>query len=298
MSRSLQRSSFFIILALIVISVALFYVVNTDQDNPNAAQQKLADLEKISGGRLGVYAINTANNHRILYRAAARFPMCSTNKMMGVAAILHKSQNDPNFLNQKIYYKKKDLVVYSPVTAEHVEDGMTIAELCAATLTTSDNTAINLLMKQIGGPKGVTAFARSIGDRRFRLDRWEPELNSALPGDIQDTSTPLAMATSLQRLGLESGLLNTQREQLQSWLKNNKTGDLRIRAGVPRNWIVGDKTGTCKFGTTNDIGILWPPNGLPIVLAIYFTQNEENAAPREDILASVTRIILSAMSDT
>ncbi|MBX9705509.1 MAG: class A beta-lactamase, partial [Gammaproteobacteria bacterium] len=165
-------------------------------------------------------------------------------------------------------------------------------------LTTSDNTAINLLMKQIGGPKGVTAFARSIGDRRFRLDRWEPELNSALPGDIQDTSTPLAMATSLQRLGLESGLLNTQREQLQSWLKNNKTGDLRIRAGVPRNWIVGDKTGTCKFGTTNDIGILWPPNGLPIVLAIYFTQNEENAAPREDILASVTRIILSAMSDT
>lgn len=293
MARSIQRSPFFITLALTVISVALFYVVSTDHDNPNVAQQKLADLEKLYGGRLGVYAINTVNNHRILYRAAARFPMCSTSKMMGVAAILHKSQNDPKFLNQRIHYNKEDLVVYSPVTADHVENGMTIAELCAATLTMSDNTAINLLMKQIGGPKGVTAFARSIGDRRFRLDRWEPELNSALPGDMQDTSTPLAMATSLQRLGLESGLLHAQREQLQFWLKNNKTGDLRIRAGVPQSWVVGDKTGTCKFGTTNDIGIIWPPNGLPIVLAIYFTQNEENAAPREDILASVTRIIMS-----
>ncbi|HEV7856030.1 MAG TPA: serine hydrolase, partial [Herminiimonas sp.] len=147
-----------------------------------------------------------------------------------------------------------------------------------------------------GGPEAVTAFARSIDDRIFRLERWEPELNSAVPGDPRDTSTPAAMERNLHRLALGNILAPHQRKQFVAWLKGNKTGDARIRAGVPKNWIVGDKTGTGSYGTTNDVGILWPASGAPIIAAIYFTQPDNpEAPPRDDVIASVTRILVGAL---
>jgi beta-lactamase class A len=153
-----------------------------------------------------VSAINTANHAEIQYRQNERFPFCSTSKVMGVAAILQESIERPNLLQQRIHYRQDDLVTYSPITEQHLRDGMTVAQLCEATLTTSDNTAMNLLMKILGGPKGVTAFARSIGNDSFRLDRWEPDLNNAIPNDLRDTTSPMAMRISLQRLVLGHGL--------------------------------------------------------------------------------------------
>ncbi len=284
-----------LLLTVILISFvsACMSVLARGSTDLTSIQNKLAALEASSGGRIGVSALNTATNTRIQYRAKERFPFCSTSKVIGVSAILKQSMTDSRLLQQKLTYKKEDLVAYSPITEKHLADGMTIFNLCAAAITQSDNTAMNLLIKKLGGLEAVTAFARSIGDNTFRLDRWEPKLNSAIPGDLRDTSTPAAMERSLQQLALSDALALPQRKQLQTWLKSNVTGNYRIRAGLPKAWIVGDKTGTGDYGTTNDIGIIWPPKRSPIVVAIYFTQNKKNAVKREDIIASVTHLLIS-----
>lgn len=259
----------------------------------NLLPQELAALESSSGGRIGISAINIANNSRIEYRGEERFPVCSTAKLMVVSAILKRSMINSHFLEQKVIYKKTDLAAgYSPITKKHLIDGMTISELCEAAIAYSDSTAMNILVKKLGGPKEITSFARSIGNNTFRLDRLEPKLNSAIPGDLRDTSTPAAMERSLQLLAFDKILAVPQQIKLKKWLKSNTTGNLRIRAGLPKDWIVGDKTGSGKYGTTNDIGIIWPPKCSPIIIAIYFTQTKKAAAPRDDVIATTTRIIL------
>jgi beta-lactamase class A len=274
-------------------------LASTQKIQPAFIQKKLVELETSSGGRLGISAINTGNNQHIKYRAEERFPFCSTFKMMGAAAILKKSMVDTHLLQQKVKYQKEDIVLWSPITEKHIADGMTISELAGAAVTQSDSTAINLLVRKLGGPAAITAFAYSIGDNTFRLDRWEPELNAAIPGDIRDTTTPAAMAKSLRTLVLGNVLAPSQREQLKAWLKDNATGNFRIRAGTPQGWIVGDKTGGGgSYGITNDIGIIWPPHCPPIVVTIYLAQNKKDAARREDILASATRLIISEFGRT
>lgn len=261
-------------------------------------QQKLASFEKMSGTRIGATAINTADNTYLQYRATQRFPLCSTFKVMVTAAILQKSMAERDFLQQRIYYKKQDFVYYSPVTEKHLTDGMTVAELSAAAMMMSDNTATNLLLKKLGGPQAVTAFARGIGDQIFRNDRFEPDMSSSIPGDIRDTSTPLAMASSLQRLVLGNNLGLIQRQQLQTWLIGNTTGDKLIRASVPQGWTVGDKSGAGNYGTRNDIAIIWPLHGAPIVMAIYTTQSKKEAESRDAVVAGVARILLDALAKT
>lgn len=188
------------------------------------------------------------------------------------------------------------MVDWSPVTEKNLASGMSISELCAATIMYSDNTAINLLMKKLGGPSAVTAFARSIGNSTFQLDNWEPELNSN-PNKLRDIATPEAMGNSLRRLALGNTLGLQQREQLLYWLKANTTGGAKIRAGVPKGWIVGDKTGTGgSYGVTNDIAIIWPPKASPIIMAIYFVTNDKNDTQHYDnVIASASRIIISSL---
>lgn len=258
---------------------------------PAAAATTLADLERDAGGRLGVCAIDTASGRVIEHRAGERFPFCSTFKAMLSAAVLAQSVERPGLLQQRVAYTKADLVNYSPVSEKHVGAGMTVAALCEAAIQYSDNSAANLLMKLIGGPSAVTAYARSIGDDAFRLDRWETELNTALPGDPRDTTTPAAMAASLRVLTLGDALPAAQRAQLVAWLRGNKVGDKRIRAGVPAGWAVGDKTGTGDYGTTNDAGVIWPTSRAPIVLAVYYTQTRADARAKDDVIASVARIV-------
>ncbi|HWV63326.1 MAG TPA: class A beta-lactamase [Oxalicibacterium sp.] len=259
-----------------------------------AAQDALEKLERSANGRLGIVAFDTGNGKSVEYRPGERFPFCSTFKTIAAAAILKRSEEQRELLGKRIGYTKQDTDAsgYAPITGKLVGKGMTVSELCAATLQYSDNAAVNLLMKELGGTAAVTAFARTVGDETFRLDRWEPELNSAVPGDLRDTTTPAAMVQTLQKLMLGNALGSLQREQLVFWMKKNRTGDARIRAGVPTDWIVADKTGTGSYGTTNDIGVLWPPGRAPIVVVLYFTQHEQAAKPRDDVIADATRTIV------
>jgi beta-lactamase class A len=282
-----------LLLAAVSMPIATVWTSWATQGNATvAAQAQFAKLERTLAGRLGVFALNTANGKQLSYHGDEYFPMCSTFKVILASAILKRSTQVDGLMQQRIKYQQSDLVTYSPITERHVEDGMTVTALCAAAIQYSDNTASNLLMKILGGPGAVTTFARSIGDLQFQLDRWETALNSAIPGDRRDTSTPNAMAISLQRLAFGDALEPRLQLQLRVWLQGNTTGATRIRAGVPADWQVGDKTGTGDYGTANDIGLLWPPRRSPVVVAIYTTQGEKDAKARNDVIASAARIIV------
>jgi beta-lactamase class A len=282
-----------LLLAAVSVPIAAVWTSWATQGNATvAAQAQLAKLEQTLAGRLGVFALNTANGKQLSYRGDEYFPMCSTFKVILASAILKRSIQIDGLMQQRIKYQQSDLVTYSPITKQHIDDGMTVAALCAAAIQYSDNTASNLLMTILGGPEAVTTFARAIGDRQFRLDRRETALNSSIPGDRRDTSTPNAMASSLQRLAFGDALEPRLQLQLRVWLQGNTTGATRIRAGVPADWQVGDKTGTGDYGTANDIGLLWPPRRSPVVVAIYTTQGEKDAKARNDVIASAARIVV------
>lgn len=261
-----------------------------------AAQTQLAALEQGAGGRLGVAAWRHGSAQRVAYRADERFPLASTFKAMLAAAVLARSVSQPGLLEQRVRYEKKELVSYSPITEKHLAEGMSVADLCAATLQYSDNSAANFLMRLLGGPQAVTAFARSIGNTLFQLERWETELNSAIPGEVRDTASPASMAHSLQQLLLEHSLPAVQRQQLDAWMRGNTTGDKRIRAGVPAGWQVADKTGSGAYGSVNDIGVAYPASGAPLVIAVYYTREQKNADTNEDIITAATRIATAALA--
>ena len=289
---------------LLIVFISISSAYASSNDVASSAQAKgtaqLAKLETTSGGRIGVYAIDTSNNISVKYRSYERFPFCSTGKVMVVAAILNKSMAESSLLQKQIKYNQKDIDKsgYAPVTKQHLATGMNINQLCVAAIEYSDNTAMNLLLDNLGGPQVVNAYASSIGDTSYSLNRREPELNTAIPGDLRDTTTPYAMANSLQTLVVGDKSVLAQRELLKTWLKANTTGDKRIRAGVPKNWTVGDKTGTGSYGTTNDIAVIWPEKCAPIVLAIYYTQNQKSATPRDEVIAAATKIAINELAKT
>jgi beta-lactamase class A len=253
----------------------------------------LADLERRHGGRLGVAILDTVGGRRINHRGEERFPMCSTFKWLAAAHVLARVDRGEEALDRRIGYDRDDLVPYSPVTERHVDDGMTVRELCDAAITLSDNTAANLLLASAGGPAGLTAFARSIGDTRTRLDRWETELNEAAPGDPRDTTTPAAMLHSMREVLLGDVLSAGSRTQLVDWLVANRTGDRRLRAGLPADWRVGDKTGTSGNGIANDVGIAWPPERGPLLVTAYYDGRGATPGQRDAVIADVGRIVAS-----
>ena len=264
----------------------------------DAAQMALTHLEASTQGRLGVAALNLSNGQRIEYRAHEFFPMGCTSKVMGVAAILNKAEQDKSFLQKRITYTEKDLTNWTPITKLHVTDGMTIRELSAAAISYSDNTAMNLLANELGGVQGINHFARLIHDRSFQLDHGWPKEAFAKPYSKQDASTPSAMRNSLQNIVFGKVLAEPERLLLIDWLKKNTTGDNRIRAGTPKDWVVGDKTGTgFYYGTTNDIAVIWPPNCAPIIVTLFYSGNSKDTPKRDDILASATKIIIHAFGE-
>jgi beta-lactamase class A len=270
------------------------------QDANAQANEQLAELERSSGGRLGVAAA-AAGGFALSYRSQEPFPMCSTFKFLLAAAFLKQSETQPALLAQALRYSKKDLIANSPVSQARLAAGqaaasLTVAELCAATIQVSDNTAANLLLNRLGGPQKFNAYLRSLGDQVSRLDRIEPQMSTAIPGDSRDTSSPLAMANNLQTLLLGSALAEPGRTQLRQWMLGTTTGDTRIRAGVPQGWAVANKTGTGSYGTINDVGMLYPPSGPPIALAIYLTQTKPDAPTRPEVIAAATRLVVQAMA--
>jgi beta-lactamase class A len=256
------------------------------------AQAAIMDLESRNGGRLGVLAVDTGTGRRISSRANERFSMCSTHKFITAAAVLAMVDRGALRLDQRVPYTRADLLSYAPITWKNVGAGsMTVDALCAAALEWSDNTAENLLLKLIGGPPGWTAYARSIGDTTSRLDRFEPELNTAIPGDPRDTTTPDAMVRNLHVVLLGSALTDGSRTRLETWMLDGKITGSLLHAGLPRGWRIADKSGSGDNGTRNDIGMILPPQGAPILAAVYYTQSTQPLASREKLLADTGRII-------
>jgi beta-lactamase class A len=266
-------------------------------DLTDKLSEAFARIEAESGGRLGIAVFDNETGMQTAYRGDERFPMCSTSKLMTVAAILKRIDTGKLATDRRIAFSAADLVPYSPVTERRVgADGMTIAELCQAAITVSDNTAANLLINELGGPAGVTNFARTIGDPVTRLDRIEPELNEAQPGDPRDTTSPLAIASNLRTVTRSGVLSDIAAGQLISWLLANKTGDARLRAGLPAKWRVGDKTGTGGNGTTNDVAVFWPPGRNAVYLSAYLTETSAPQAAREATLAAVARSVADVVT--
>ena len=236
------------------------------------ANKHLASIEAREGGRLGVFVRDTGTGATLERRADERFPMCSTFKLLASAAVLKRVDQGAERLDRTIAYGPSDLLEYAPIAKTHVaQGGMTLAEACAAAIDWSDNTAANLILQAIGGPAGFTQFARSLGDNVTRLDRNEPSLNTAIPGDERDTTSPRAMAEDMRRVLIGDALSEASRRQLTAWLIDDKVGDKRLRAGLPPSWRIGDKTGSGDRGTTNTIAIIWPPERAPIIAAVYYT---------------------------
>jgi beta-lactamase class A len=260
------------------------------------AAARIRELEPKSKGRLGVAMLDTSNGVRAVYRADEPFPMCSTFKFLAVAAVLSRVDDGTERLDRRIPFGRADLLDYAPVTTLRVaEGGMPVADLCSAAITVSDNTAANLLLNTIGGPAGLTAYLRGLGDSVTRLDRTEPDLNEARPNDPRDTTSPNAMLRDLQQILLGDVLLARSRARLADWLAGGTVGATRFRAGVPENWKVGEKTGSGASGTSNDIGIIWPPERKPILAAAFLTESSAPAEVRDKVLAEVARIAAEAL---
>jgi beta-lactamase class A len=293
-----MKKSFIIyqILLIVVLSVSSDAIAATKM---SSVQQQLSEFEATSDGRLGISAIDTSNNRQIQYRGNESFPMGCTSKVIGVAAILKESMKNNRLLQEKIHYTKSDLTNWTPITEKHLAEGMTVEALSAAAISYSDNTAMNLLSNNLGGPKGINAFARSLDDHHFKLDHGWPDEARSSPASLQDSTTPAAMTTTLRKIALGDVLAPLQREKLLAWLKENVTGDARIRAGVPKGWMVGDKTGSgFHYGTTNDIAVIWPPKCTPIIITTYYSSDKKDSPKREEILAQATRILIHAFSET
>jgi beta-lactamase class A len=254
----------------------------------------LAAIESRLGGRLGVSAAS-AGRVLIGHRADARFPLCSTFKVVAVAAVLARVDAGSETLERSVAYGSDDLLSYAPVTRKALETGgggrLTVSDLCAAALEWSDNTAANLLLASLGGPEGLTAWLRSLGDLLTRLDRTEPTLNTAIPHDPRDTTTPEAMRETLARILLGSVLAPPSRARLEGWMAACQTGFKRLRAGLPPDWPVGDKTGSGDNGTVNDVAILRPPGRAPVIATVYVTGSAAPAAAYEAAFAEIGRLV-------
>ncbi|PEC52072.1 class A beta-lactamase [Bacillus cereus] len=262
----------------------------------NTGNQSFAKLEKEYDAKLGIYALDTGTNQTVAYHSDDRFAFASTSKSLAVGALLRK--NSLEALDQRITYTHEDLSNYNPITEKHVDTGMTLKELADASVRYSDSTAHNLILKQLGGPSEFEKILREMGDTVTTSERFEPELNEVHPGETHDTSTPEAIAKTLQSFTLGTALPTEKRELLVDWMKRNTTGDKLIRAGVPKGWEVADKTGAGSYGTRNDIAIIWPPNKKPIVLAILSNHDKEDAKYDDKLIADATKVVLNTLKAT
>jgi beta-lactamase class A len=249
-------------------------------------------LERDHGARLGVVAIDTGTGRQVVWRAGERFAFASTNKVFIAAALLARSSDAD--LDTVVHYDRADLLAHAPVASQSVDTGMTVRALLDAMLRSSDNTAANLLVERIGGPGEVQRFLRGLGDRTTSVDRVEPDLNQATPGDTRDTTTPAQFAADLRDVLLGSALDPSDRRMVRETMLGNTTGEATIRAGVDPGWSVADKTGTGSYGVRNDIGIVTPPGGAPIVVVVMTSKDTADAEPDDALVAAATRAAVTA----
>lgn len=265
----------------------------TPSAEPVPAPAELAALERRSGARIGVYAVDTGTGRTLAHRADERFAYASTCKALAAGAMLAATSDADR--DRVVRYRRADLVAHSPVTERHVDTGMTLRDAAEAAVRYSDNTAGNLLFDALGGPAGFARALRDVGDRVTRPVRTEPELNAATPGDERDTSTPRALAGSLRAYTLGETLPPADRDLLLGWMRASTTGSGLVRAGVPAGWQVADKSGTGGYGTRNDIAVVWPPDRAPIVLAVMTSRDGRDAKPDDTLVAQAARATVTAL---
>ncbi|MGM1078864.1 class A beta-lactamase [Streptomyces sp. H28] len=261
----------------------------------NGLSGRFRALEKRYGARLGVYAHDPRSGRTVRYRADTLFPQCSVFKTLAAAAVLRDLDRDGEVLARRIRYTEADLVEGSDHTRKNLATGMTVAGLCDVAIRFSDNTAANLLLRELGGPTAITRFARSIGDRVTRLDRWETELNSAEPWRTTDTTSPGAIGRTYARLVLGDALNRCDRSRLTDWLLRNETSGTRLRAGLPATWTVADKTGGGPYGTNNNVGIAWTEDGTPLVLSLLSRMSERDAVKNDALIAEAAAVLAEAL---
>jgi beta-lactamase class A len=264
------------------------------EESAASATAEFERLEEDYDARLGVYAVDTGSDSELAHRADERFAYASTFKTLLCGALLEDWPQED--LEEVVTYEAADLVPHSPLTEENVDSGMSRLDLCDATIRYSDNTAANLLFDEIGGPEGLQQALEELGDDVTQVAREEVELNEATPGDERDTSTPRAMAANYDAYVLGDVLAEENRALLEQMLRDNTTGDELIRAGLPDGWEAGEKTGAGGYGSRNDVGVLWPPEGDPIVLAVMSSRDEEDADFDNALIAEATEIVVEAMS--
>ncbi|MBU6950706.1 class A beta-lactamase [Hahella sp. HN01] len=273
----------------------MFSGVSAAADKPVQLEKVFAKLEDRLGARMGVMVLDTQTGRTWEQRGQERFPLCSTFKVLACAALLAKVDAGEENLTRRVQIQARDIVTYSPVTKDRIGgEGMTLGELCQAAMTKSDNTAANLVLKAVGGPPKLTEYLRGLGDEITRLDRWETELNEATPGDPRDTTSPAAMASTLRKLFLNSPLSPTSRQQLTAWFLANETGDAKLRAGLPQDWRIGDRTGGGAYGSTNDVAVIWPQGREPLIVTVYITETEATFDDRNKAIADVGRAVGAA----
>ena len=252
----------------------------------------LAAYERASGGRIGVYAENLATGAKLTWRTEERFVMCSTFKASLAACVLARVDGGQDRLDAMIGYGADDLLEYAPTARSNLAKGaMSVADMCEAAVELSDNTCANLLLARVGGPAALTAFWRAAGDDVSRLDHNEPELNRSPPGDPHDTTTPTAMAGNLRHFVLGETLSQDSREHLTGWMVNCKTGNNRLRAGLPKDWRIGDKTGNNGKDASGDVAVAWPKSGGPVLVCAYTQGGSPNAAQLETVFAEIGRMV-------
>ena len=271
----------------IVLAVMIFVVAGEGE----SSDLNFRELEEKYDAQIGIYVLDTNDGSEIAYNADKRFAYCSTHKFLSVGALLRRKSLGE--LDERKIFTAEEIVPHSPITQENVGGGLTLAEICEASLRVSDNTAANLVLKELGGVEGFKATLREIGDDVTEPARLEPELNIFAPDDIRDTTTPRQIAHDLERYLLGVLLSDEKKFLLATWLSDNAITDELIKAGVPQGWKVLDKSGTGNFGTRNDVAIVCPPNRKPIVVAIMTRRNEADAEFARDLIAEVTRMIFA-----
>jgi beta-lactamase class A len=253
---------------------------------------RIAALERRHNAYIGVFAVDLVGGRSFSHRGQQPFAMCSTFKAYAAGRVLQMVEQGQLTLDQQVFVDPAGVVANSPRTEPRAGGSMTLDELCQAALQVSDNTAGNLLLTTIGGPPAVTAFARSIGDQASRLDRWETELNSAIPGDPRDTSTPEALGGGYRTLLTGAALASPQRQQLEDWMRANETSSMR--AGLPQGWTSADKTGSGDYGTANDVGIAYGPEGQRLLLAMMTRSqlSDPQAASMRPVIGELTSLLV------
>lgn len=260
-------------------------------DVQKETEQRVAAIEAEIGGRVGIAVHDLTGDSLFSYKSDQRFPMSSTFKALLCGAVLARVDAGQESLSRVIPYGSDDIVSYSPVTENHTDTKMSVAALCEATVTISDNTAGNLLLETVGGPEGLTDYLRSIGDPTTRLDRWETDLNEGAPNDPRDTTTPDAILRSLNTLAFQNTLTPASRQQLRQWMIDDKVADALLRSVLPEGWRIGDKTGAGGHGARAIIAFVEPPEDEPVLIAIYLAENNQPIERRNATIARLGEVL-------